>query len=152
MSFIKSQTTTSGQPVTNDNSPYVRASAKTVGLMLKLHGGEFEAAVNTTTKHQMKFTKDIEIVGAIFQSTGANNGDKVNVKIVDVDNIIGYGPGVVLAQFAVDVPGHLCQDVPIHVESSTSDTIMEGLYLSMEYTNASLTETVDVHYSWKYYS
>lgn len=138
------------QVATEDNIPYVRVTPKSIGLKLHLQGGEFEASANTTTKHQVKFDGNIEIVGALFKALAPHNGDTVNVKIIDVDNILGYGANTVLAQFAENVPGQLCTEV-ISVESSTSDLVYAGLYLSMEYTNTHASETVDVHYAYKYY-
>lgn len=149
MSFVESQTTPKGQPKASDNSLYVRPSSKTVGLRLTLHGAEFTADPNTVTKHQLKFNTNIELVGALFKVIGAHSNDYVDVKIVDVDNILGYGNNVELAQFAYRVPGHLCT-TPIAVESTTSDIIYQGLYMSLEYTNAG-SDTVDVHLAYKYY-
>ena len=136
---------------TTDAVPYVRVTAKSVGLVMKIHGGEFTAGSDTITKSQMKYDADIEIVGCIVENTGGHHGDKLQVKYIDVDNILGYGSGTVLAHFAIDVPAQLCNGTPIDVESTTADLIYEGLYMSIEYENNHATEDVDVHYVYKYY-
>jgi len=136
---------------TMDDVPYVRVTDRTVGLVMHIHGSEFTAAADTVTKDQMKFTQDIEIVGATMSCAGSHNGDVINMKVIDIDNVLGYGAGVVLAQFAIDVPGELMEGKLVEAISTSSSTIPAGVYCSMEYTNTHASEEVDVHYIYKYY-
>ena len=137
-------------PVASDDTPYVRVTEKTVGKMMQIYGFEFVATASDTTDFQMKWSNDIEFVGAVAKSEGAHTGDIVNMQIVDVDNILGYGSDFIITEFGKNVPGKIIEAKCIS-DTTTAATILAGLYVRIQYINIHTTEDVDMHGTLRYY-
>jgi hypothetical protein len=60
----------------------------------------FTAAAGTTTNGDHKITEGRLLDGVGLLVKDAAWGDSIRLQIVDVDNILGYGAGVVLDEFA----------------------------------------------------
>ena len=69
----------------------------------------YDCAPGVTTRDEI-VTQAIKIQGGSFwvkNKSGLGNttmGDRVTLSVVDVDNILGYGPGTVLSEYVKDVP------------------------------------------------
>ena len=133
-------------PSAVDTTPYVRVTEKPVGMFLQVKGIEFTAKAGETTDYYLDWDEDIEFTGArakvYEESTGeafANFGDKAQMYFVDKDNILGYGAGLIITQFGKDVPGKILEWGCV-TETTTSATLMEGLYLKISYTNTGNTD------------
>lgn len=137
-------------PKASDTTPYVRVTEKTVGKMMQLYGLEFTAVANDTTDYEVKWTKDIEFVGATARCNRSEFGDKVQMQIVDVDNILGYGAGFVVTEFGKNVPGKMIES-KCDAQTTTAATVMTGLYVRIRYENVSLSEDVIVSATLRYY-
>jgi len=133
-----------------DDVPYTKQTPATIGTSMRIEGGEFLATANSKTTGSIKFDSNIEIVGCMFYAENGGSGDKVNVYLIDKDDILGYGTDTVLTNFATDVPARIASAVPVIAESSGSDLINQGLYIEIEYDNSNASD-VKVEYAFKYY-
>ncbi len=137
-------------PSAADTTPYVRVTEKTVGKMMQIYGFEFVATASDTTDYEVKWVQDVEFVGAIAKSEGAHTGDTVNMQIVDVDNILGYGSDFVVTEFGKNVPGKMIE-AKCEASTTTAATVMAGLYIRIQYINIHATEDVEMYGTLRYY-
>lgn len=101
------------------------------------------ASAGETINIDYKLTEERYINGIRLILDGQVFGDHLDFEIVDVDNIIGYGPGVVLDQFGTDWyvnPDMACQgDILIDYPAK----VIAGLYIRIVYHSVG-TEDVGV--------
>lgn len=106
----------------------------------------FTAAANTTTTVDWKITQetyngvnvDALMDGVQYCCVDVTNGDKVIFQVVDVDNILGYGAGVVLDEFA---NVYAMEGVSIIKEYVAS--LIPNLYVRIKYVNTHATNTAE---------
>lgn len=65
-------------------------------------GISFTATAGTSTSYDYKLTEARLISGTRLMVKNQAWGDTVKFQVVDVDNILGYGAGLVLDEFATD--------------------------------------------------
>ncbi len=156
----KSGANVSHDRLATDRTPYVRVTEKTVGKTMQVKGFEITGAANTVTNHDIKWTEDIEIVGgfadAYTDPADSNTvfefkGSKVQMQVVDVDNILGYGAGTVLNTFAVDIPATKLLLNGCAALSTTAFDLLTGLYIRIAVDNQHTTDKIYVAGSLKYY-
>jgi hypothetical protein len=128
-------------PTAADGTMYVRVTEKTVGKYMQLLGFEFNCPAGQTTNYDVKWTVDIELTGARAFVSAGDTGSKANLTVVDKDNILGYGAGLVITQFGKDVPSnvlaHGCE-----ASTTTAATIGAGLYVRIQYVNNGVEDRV----------
>jgi len=136
-------------PSAPDGTQYVRVTEKTVGKYMQLLGFEFDCPAGETTNYDVKWTVDIELTGArAFVSVG-DAGSKANMVVIDKDNILGYGAGLVITQFGKDVPS-LVLEHGCEASTTTAATVSAGLYVRIQYVNTG-AETRKMYGVVKYY-
>jgi hypothetical protein len=99
-------------------------------------GVMFTAAANSTTTYDYKLPSTYSLKGGVLFSSNASVGDSIGIEVVDVDNIIGYGAGIVLTTYITSwyvIPNqqNVVEDISI------SAPIPAGLYFRFVYTNVS---------------
>lgn len=101
------------------------------------------AAADTTTDFDYAMTSSWALYGLGLLQNGATFGDYVSVKIIDKDNVLGYG-----ANFVVATPVVKAYVDPsssrIQAESEYARTIPTGLYIRISYTSIALLTTTQV--------
>lgn len=110
------------------------------------NGVSFTAAANGATASDFKISTagdpGLYINGGDLFTNGSKVGDYVQVQVVDVDNILGYGAGTVLNEWVskwyVDPKGGQSVMTPY------AGKIPGGLYLRLIYHNTNLATTVAV--------
>lgn len=138
-------------PLAGDGTMYVRQTEKYVGKTMKFEGFEFTGTAGTTTKYQWKITSStFEIVGALCLVTGGEIGDKLQFKVVDVDNVLGYGAGLVLSWIGRNIPA-VALSTPMRVESASALAVAANFYLEISYDNAGATDKT-ISGGFKYFS
>ena len=103
----------------------------------------FTAAANSITSEYKLIDTALCFRGGLLFASGSTIGDSIQVKIVDVDNILGYGAGTILATYLKEwliFPNVVNELVDISISSS----IMQGLYFKFEYTNTHATNNIQV--------
>lgn len=107
------------------------------------------AAHGAVTNIDLKLSDDMLIIGGMLNTKSASWGDYVNLKVVDVDNVLGYGAGAMLNQFASN--WYCCDDSngqhQILLQVPYPAKIFAGLYLRVEYHS---TGAVDVGVNMNY--
>lgn len=105
------------------------------------------AIAGTTTNIDYKLLDDCFITGGMLRTIGQIFGDSVTFQVVDVDNILGYGAGLVLGQYITS--WYLRSDAEEQVNESTTypAKILTGLYLRVIYVSTGSTDVqVSVNY------
>lgn len=133
----------------SDSTPYVRVTEKTVGKYLQLYGLEITCPNNQTSNYDIKWTVDLEFVGARAVDEKNLKGNYANMQLIDKDNILGYGAGFVLHEFGKNIPSALLYS-GCNVETTTAATINKGLYIRIQYINNSDEDTT-LNAALKYY-
>jgi hypothetical protein len=102
-------------------------------------GYAFTATAGATTNGDYKLTANRIIDGTQIIVKNHVHGDKVTFQVVDVDNMLGYGAGVVLDDFGVD--WYLAEDQmdqqPIRMFYSAE--VFSGLYIRVKYVSVGAT-------------
>jgi hypothetical protein len=114
------------------------------GFRFRGKGFSGSATANSTTNIEYKITEERYINGLELILSGNSLGDYVHFEIVDVDNILGYGAGLVLDRFAdtwyMD-PGSSRQG-PYLLPYPAK--IIANLYLRVAYGNTSESTSVSM--------
>lgn len=79
-----------------------RAFANTDGLKFRGTGIKGTATKDTTTNFDYKLTEDRYLNGTETYLQDQEWGDYITLQVVDKDNILGYGAGVVLDEFGTE--------------------------------------------------
>jgi hypothetical protein len=108
-------------------------------------GVAFTAFAGATTVNDYKLTAARLIDGIQFLAKDHVFGDSVSVSVVDVDNVIGYGAGVVLDTFATGWYLSESQDQG-QIRLPYSAEVLTGLYLRITYVSVG-TSNVQVKYN-----
>lgn len=123
-------------------SPYAFSGEKTrfTGYLYSCSPG--------TNIFQEKLNQSIKLQGGYYWVQNPFLGDNVSLAVVDVDNILGYGPNVVLSEYVKQMPiapwNHQQE-----IEASTAALIASGLYLQLKYeNNGASTVNFGVTYRW----
>lgn len=112
------------------------------------NGTNGTATKNTTTTFDLKIDKDkCYCSGGEIIVKDAEHGDFIEIQIIDIDNILGYGANTVLQTYLkkwfIDYRGKNVLEV------SYAGRIYENLYLRLKYT--SVSSTTDVKMAVNYY-
>lgn len=103
-------------------------------------GISFTATAGTTTSYDYKLIQSRLIDGTSLILKDHANGDSVKFQVVDVDNILGYGAGLVLDEFATD--WYVASDRQSQGETRLpySAEVVAGLYIRLVYTSTGATD------------
>ena len=107
-------------------------------------GIAFTATAGTITSHDYKVTEGRLLSGTQLYVRNQAWGDSVKLQVVDVDNILGYGAGVVLDEFATDWYINSGAEDQGRVVLPYSAEVIANLYIRFIYTSVGGTN-VDVH-------
>ena len=103
-------------------------------------GTSFTAAAGQTTSYDYKLPESRLIDGTRMIVKDHVLGDSVRFQVVDVDNILGYGAGLVLDEFATD--WYLVEDKQDQGEIRLpySAEIIVGLYIRFIYNSTGVAD------------
>jgi hypothetical protein len=102
-----------------------------------------------SSRHSRRVEGPIRLQGGSFWTRGGSVGDRVSLSVVDLDDVLGGGAGVVVSEYVSRIPvppGDYSQAI----ESPTAGTIPAGLYLVVDYENAG-TSAVDLGITWRWF-
>lgn len=101
------------------------------------------AVKNTTTNIDYQMPDNWMLYGAELLFNHAVDGDSISFQVVDKDNILGYGAGLVVNQWVRKwyVP---VGETRWKVTSETAGTIPAGLYVRLIYTSVGTESDVPV--------
>lgn len=102
-------------------------------LNTSLQGCLFTASPGVETLHDYLISDDHLVDGAVLIAIGAALGDYITCQVVDKDNVIGYGAGVVLGQYVTNWYMNPAVSVQLNFKSSYPAKIFGGLYLRIKY-------------------
>lgn len=105
------------------------------------------APAGTTTNIDLKLVDDHFMSGGILRTLNSAFGDTATFQVVDIDNVMGYGAGCILGQYATN--WYMRSDSQEQVNESTPYPVKlpAGLYLRLVYTSIGTTDvTVAIIY------
>lgn len=104
-------------------------------LKFRGKGISFTALAGQTTSYDYKLTQARLIDGTQLILKDHANGDSIKFQVVDVDNILGYGAGTVLDEFATD--WYVASDKQDQGETRLpySAEIVANLYIRLVYVS-----------------
>lgn len=111
------------------------------GYNVYVPGHRFVATAGQVNNFDVTYSADFKLQGMRFKLDGNPvDGDKIDIQIVDVDNVLGYGAGFVLVTFAENINAWadrefdcLCEDVK---------TMYSWAYLRMVYDSAGASDVI----------
>jgi hypothetical protein len=96
----------------------------------------FTCTKTTTTTKNLKVTESgLYMNGGLMYTENHVIGDYVCVKVVDVDNVLGYGADTVLSDYVKDWPVHPDGKTLITSNSLTTDPIPQNTYIQVKYVS-----------------
>ncbi len=125
------------------------------GSTLKLNRADIFASDNVTgvvtagqtVNIDLKMLDDNFITGGILYTLDSKFGDYINLQVVDVDNILGYGINTILGQYCTN--WYMCSDSQEQLNETVNypAKILSGLYLRIVYHSLGLSDvTVIINY------
>lgn len=157
--FVIEERYTDQIPLQPDGSVRTLSNTHTYGRRYFVKGFHCEVPANadpadsgSDRRVQFKVQKngvdvDYEMSGG-YAVVDANGrwGDRLKAELVDVDNVLGYGAGVVLADHFQDFPVTPGIAIPIHYADRTA-TLYAGLYLRVTYIPKDADNASPVHFA-----
>jgi len=130
------------------SSVSTRAWANSQGSEARFQGYGYTFPAGATTSFDQVLSSTVRLQGGYYWVKNPALGDKVSLKVVDVDDILGGGAGVVVSDYVTDMPV-APWDHQQELESPTAGLIPAGLYLRITYTSTG-ADAVDlgVTYRW----
>jgi hypothetical protein len=105
-------------------------------------GIAFTATAGTTTTYDYKLTEARLISGTRIMAKNQAWGDCVKFQVVDVDNVLGYGAGLVLDEFAADWYLVTDQEDQGATILPYSAEVIANLYIRLIYTSVGATNVL----------
>lgn len=141
LATIETRTADGRLVVTQGPYAYTEENARFVGFRYICPSG-------TTSNHDELITSSIRLQGGHYWAATPSIGDTVSLSVVDKDNILGNGAGVVLAEYVKTLPlapwNHQAEII-----APTAGLVVAGLYLRMTYTNVGASAvSFGVTYRW----
>lgn len=99
------------------------------------------ATAGTTTNIDLKLTDDNFITGGVLRTEQATFGDSATFQVIDIDNVLGYGAGVVLGQYVTNWYMRSDEQEQINETIPYPAKIYAGLYLRVKYTSIGTSDT-----------
>lgn len=98
------------------------------------------ASAGTVTNIDLKLDDDNFITGGVLRTNTSTFGDHATFQVIDLDNVMGYGAGVILGQYCTD--WYMRSDVQEQLNENTPypAKIYAGLYLRLKYTSVGTTD------------
>jgi hypothetical protein len=127
----------------NEQEFGIHPEIKVGGHKLRCLGTEFVATKATGTTHSWKVPLDINAKYGYLVCGENVVRDNVDVKLVDHDNILGYGAGVVLHEYARGLPVYSDGRVDIPNDAITESSLKD-LYFDITYNSKGAVNNVDV--------
>lgn len=124
------------------NSKYAPISGDQFGakdLNAALQGSRFTAAPGVETVNDYFIADDHLVDGAVLIALSSSLGDTVSCQVVDVNNVLGYGAGVVLGQYVTSWYMNPQASVQLNFKSSYPAKIYGGLFLRLKYNSVGNT-------------
>lgn len=120
------------------------------GVKLNAFGFKFTATKSVKTTHDHLLSDTFRLRGGILEADKNVFGDLISLSIVDVDNILGYGAGFVVASYFSNwnMPKAGYYEI---LEVSLGDPIPPGLYIRVEYDSVGSTDDVEVGINFRAY-
>jgi len=114
----------------------------------RFHGELYAVPASSTVGFDLLVTEEIRLYGGHYWVQGSSVGDTMSFQVVDIDNILGFGPETVVHEYITDMPVPPW-DHEKDLESPTAALIPGGLYLRVVYVNATSDPvTLGVTYKW----
>jgi hypothetical protein len=105
------------------------------------------AIAGHVTNIDLKMLDDNFIIGGILHTLNTKFGDHVILQVIDIDNILGFGPNTVLGQYCTTWYLRDDQQEQLDENNPYPSKIAAGLYLRLIYTSTGETDvTVIINY------
>lgn len=127
-----------------------RAWANSQGAEARFQGYRYVFPAGLTTSFDQVLSSDVRLQGGYYWVKNAALGDAVSLQVVDVDNVLGGGAGLVVSPYVTDMPV-APWDHQQELESPTAGFIPAGLYLRITYASTG-AENVDFGVTYRWYT
>lgn len=121
-------------------NPTLLSQLSNVDAQLNFQGKQFSPAKNASTNCDFKVVEDSILDGARLVVSNADDGDTIDIKIIDIDNVLGLGANYVVRTVVTDWPlpaGANTWDF----NAAYPNKLKDGLYIRVVYkSNASALE------------
>jgi len=102
-------------------------------------GFNLTATAGQTNEFEAKYAANMMLQGAAYKLDGnVNDGDYVEIEMVDVDNILGYGAGFVLGKFAET--NYVWADQEFSCCCPDAKLVPAGIYIRFRYESTGSTD------------
>jgi len=119
---------------------------------MRFRGASFTDTVSANSSKDIDYqiTQERYINGGKLIVKNIGQDDKITFQVVDKDNVLGFGAGVVLDEFIKDF--YLPINESLNVQLDYPAKIIAGLYLRLKYTNTNSIDAVvkcNLYLHWK---
>jgi hypothetical protein len=134
------------------NEQVVRSKAFSDSEGMRFRGASFTDTVSANSSKDIDYqiTQERYINGGKLIVKNIGQDDKITFQVVDKDNVLGFGAGVVLDEFIKDF--YLPINESLNVQLDYPAKIIAGLYLRLKYTNTNSIDAVvkcNLYLHWK---
>lgn len=107
-------------------------------LILNFRGAVFDLSTISDINCDFLLSDDCVLDGMVISVLNSVFGEKISFQVVDKDNILGFGPGIVLGTFVTDWFIDPSSSKQADSESNYPAKVKAGLYLRIKYTSLSV--------------
>jgi len=124
------------QPKDASGVPIIKSMPFTDAAGFRFRGVSFSgtATAEATTDIDFQITQERYINGGRLLVSDIGDNDKITFQVVDKDNILGFGAGVVLDEFIKDYFVPTSGNLEVRLDYPAK--LIAGLYLRLKYTNS----------------
>lgn len=106
-------------------------------MQFNAKGVSATCTINAATNLDLYFSEDHLVTGFWIVGSGLKLGDKVDLKVIDTDNIMGFGAGVAIKTLATDI--YLPQSVDQQFDVAYPAKVLAGLSLRLIFRSSATT-------------
>lgn len=114
----------------------------------RFHGELYAVPAGAAVGFDLQVTEEIRLYGGHYWVQGASPGDTMSFEVVDVDDMLGAGAGVVVSRYISNMPVPPW-DHERDLVSPTAALVPPGLYLRVTYNSSGASPVLlGVTYKW----
>ncbi|TAK59553.1 hypothetical protein [Methylobacter sp.] len=121
------------QVITQSGEPVQTTDFRKYDKNAWLKGWKHSPVAGATSEFNQKFDKDVWIWGGSYHVSGSHVDDYIEFEVVDIDNVLGFGVGVVLDRYVESEP--VVDGYRFDMRMEDGAYIMIGLYLRIRYVS-----------------
>lgn len=114
-------------------------------LVPEINAFSFHCSGSGTTTNDWKIPDHMYLGAITGYFNGQSNGDYISVSVVDVDNILGFGAGVVLSNPVIKCFVNPTSNQLMQIDIGYPVFMLQNIYIRISYTSSNILSSVEAY-------